>query len=42
MGFSLDICNISMEYEYLDSLSKNEYDRYIHLKKKSKIRVTLK
>ena len=33
MGFYLDICNKSINYEYLDSLSENEFDRCIHIEK---------
>ena len=33
MGFYLDICNKSMKYKYLDSLSEDEFDRCIHIEK---------
>ena len=34
MGFYLEICNNSMEYKYLDSLSEDEYVICIHIEKK--------
>ena len=36
MGFYFDICNKSIKYKYLDSLSEDEYDRCIHIEKKIK------
>ena len=36
MSFYLDICNISMKYEYLDSLLENEYDRCVDIEKRIK------
>ena len=42
MGFDLDICNNSMKYKYLDSLSEDEDVLCIHIEKKVKIRHTLK
>ena len=33
MSFYLDICNNSMKYRYLDSLSEDEYGRCIHIEK---------
>ena len=33
MGFYLDICNNSMKYKYLDSLSEDECVECIHIKK---------
>ena len=34
MSFHLDICNISVKHEFLDSLSGDEYVKCIHIEKK--------
>ena len=36
MGFYLDICNSSAKYKDLESLSKKDYDRCIHIEKTNK------
>ena len=40
MSFCLGVCNNSMKYKYLESLSEDEYVNCIHIEKKLKIQIT--
>ena len=42
MSFYLDICDNSMKYKHLDSLSEDEYIKCIHIEKNWSLRTTLK